>query len=219
MQESSLHLALKDWYLRQGGVAEARVAGFEIDVLQDGLLIEIQTRHFHAIRPKLERLLPEHRIRLVHPIAREKWIVRLPVSSEEPLSRRRSPRHGRLEHIFLELVRIPTLALHPNLTVEVLITSEEEIRRLDGKGSWRRQGVSIADRRLLTVLESRLFNSPGDYRTLLPASLPELFTNRDLAVAAALALPLASRMTYCLRAMGILALEGKRGRASLYRLI
>ena len=219
MQKSSLHLALKDWYLLHGGVAEAPVDGYEIDVLQDDLLIEIQTRQFHAIRPKLTRLLANHRVRLAHPIAREKWIVHLPAVGDTPTARANRPRHGRLEHLFVELVRIPHLALHPNLTIEVLFTREEEIRRSDGKGSWRRQGQSIADRRLLEVLESRLLCGRDDFQRLLPDGLPQPFTNRDLAAALGIPLPLAGRMTYCLSAMSILAPDGKRGRFSLYRLI
>jgi hypothetical protein len=112
--------------------------------------------------------LDRHPVRLVHPIAREKWIIRISANDEELLSRRKSPRHGRLEHLFRELVRIPRLAKHPNFSLEVLIIREEEVRRDDGKGSWRRNGQSIADRRLLSILDRHIFISNKDYLDLLP---------------------------------------------------
>jgi hypothetical protein len=76
MQETKLHSALKDYYSIPGAAQEVLVDGFWIDVVQDDLLIEIQTRNFAAIRNKLIALVEKHPVRLVHPIAQEKWIVR-----------------------------------------------------------------------------------------------------------------------------------------------
>jgi hypothetical protein len=216
MQETSLHIALKSRYAQEGGRQEALVEGYKIDVLQGDLLIEIQTRHFDAIRPKLLHLLDRHPVRLVYPIAQEKWIIRLPAQGDQPGSQRKSPRRGRWEHVFIELVRIPALIEHPNFSLELLLTREEELRRDDGLGSWRRGRVSIIDRRLLAVLDSRLLVSPQDFLAFLPQNLEGPFTNAELARRLALPVSLARRMTYCLRAMGLIQDAGKRGRAGLY---
>jgi hypothetical protein len=216
MQETSLHLALKSRYAQDGGQQEALVEGYKIDVVRGELLIEIQTRHFHAIRPKLIRLLENHPVRLVYPIAQEKWIIRLPAQGDQPVARRKSPRRGRWEHLFTELIRIPTLIRHPNFSLELLLTREEELRRDDGLGSWRRGRVSILDRRLLTVLDSRLLITEQDILAFLPADLEQPFTNAALARKLALPGSLASRMTYCMRALDLIQTAGKRGRAGLY---
>ena len=55
--------------------------------------------------------------------------------------------------VFEELVRIPSLFLEDNLSLEVLMIEDEEIRCLDGKGSWRRRGISIKDRKLIKIFE------------------------------------------------------------------
>lgn len=218
MQETSLHSALKDHYAIPGAFKESLVDGFYIDVVQGDLLIEIQTRNFSAIRAKLNLLVERHPVRLVHPIAQEKWIVRLPAEGNAPFTRRKSPRRGRLEHIFIELVRIPELLKHPNFSLEVLLIREEEIRRNDGRGSWRRNGVSIADRRLLEVIDQRLFTSPTDLRTLLPPELEQPFTTRQLAEKLSIPRNLATRMSYCLRSMGIFRVTGKQNHFYLYTL-
>jgi hypothetical protein len=216
MQESALHASLKDYYTAPGASQEVMVDGYCIDVVHGDLLIEIQTRNFAAIRDKIISLVERHPVRLVHPVAQEKWIVRLPVEGEIPLSRRKSPRRGRPEHIFIELVRIPDLLKHPNFSLEVLMVREEEIRRVDGKGSWRRNGVSIANRRLLEVLDCYKFNAPSDLYTLLPSDLILPFTNRQLAEKLAISRNLASRMSYCLRSLGLLKIAGKQNRSYLY---
>ena len=111
-------------------------------------------------------------------------------------------------------MRIPDLAAHPNLTLETLLIHEEQIWRDDGQGSWRRGRWSLIDRRLLGVVESRVFADPAGYLALLPP-LPEPFSNADLAAARGWNSNLAGKATYALRAMGLLAAE-KRGRVNLF---
>ena len=81
---------------------EEWVDGYLIDIVRGDQLIEIQTGNFSAIKAKLEDLVRNHPVRLVHPIAQTKWIVRLDARGER-ISKRRSPRKGRLEDVFLEL--------------------------------------------------------------------------------------------------------------------
>lgn len=216
LQEKSLHAALKAFYTRPGDVVEARVNGYFIDIQRETTLVEIQTRGFSAIRRKLEALLPTHAILLVHPIAHERWIVRISEDGEL-ISRRKSPRKGTIDLLFRELVSCPALIAHPNLCLEIVFTREEEIWRDDGRGSWRRKRWSIADRRLLEVVEQRTFQTPDDFGALLPDGLPIPFTTSDLAAARHCTLAQAQKMAFCLRQMGILAIVGKRGKALLYQ--
>ena len=131
------------------------------------------------------------------------------------ISRRKSPKRATTGDIFSELVRIPDLAVHANLTLEVLLVQEEQVWRDDGLGSWRRGRWSLVDRRLLGVAQSVVLSASADYLALLPP-LPEPFTNADLARARGWNAHLAGKATYALRAMGSLALAGKRGRSNLF---
>ncbi len=216
MGEKSLHAALKRWYTQPGDLVEAPVDGFIIDIVRGELLIEIQTRHFGAMKRKLETLTRTHPVRLVYPIAREKWIVRLDADGETQLSRRKSPKHGRLEHLFDELVALPDLLARPNLEIEVLFVQAEQVLCNDGQGSWRRKRWSIRDHRLLAVVDWVRLTSPDDLAPLIADTLPRPFTNRELAGALKLSHRLASKMTFCLRKMGVISLVGKKGRALLY---
>ncbi len=217
LAEKSLHAALKEWVAQPGDQFEVKVDNFIIDIVRADLLIEIQTRNFSAMKRKLSTLLDSHPIHLLHPIPREKWIVRQTVSGD-PISRRKSPKRGRVEDIFNELVYIPHLLPHPNLTLEVLLTQEEQILRNDGKGSWRRKRWSIYDHRLLDVVDRAIFKSMADFRDLLPSTLPQPFTNADLAGALSCPVRLAQKTTYTLRESGAIMLVGKRKRALLYEI-
>lgn len=216
MQETTLHADLKEIYCLESGRPEIWVDGYLIDVVKNGLLIEIQTRKFGALKKKLDDLLDNHPIRLVHPIAKEKLIVLYNIDGNL-IWRRRSPKRGRLEDLFHELVYIAKWVNHPNFSLEVLLTNEEELRVQDGRGSWRRKGVSIQDRRLMEIFERHLFCYPADYRRLLPPTLISPFTNRQLANLLSIPHRLASKMTYTLLQIGILEIDGKEGRAYCFR--
>lgn len=216
LAEKSLHAGIKKWYGTSHGRFEVPVDGYIIDIVHGDTLIEIQTHHFAAMKRKLINLLPNHLVRLLHPIAQEKWIVRQ-TADNHPLSRRKSPKRGQVIDAFAELLRIPHLLLHPNLTVEILLTQEEEIWRDDHQGSWRRKRWSIADRRLLAVVEQVVLAETADYLALLPTNLPSPFTNRDLAANLLCSPTQSLKMTYTLRKMGLLYVVGKQGNTLLHQ--
>ena len=120
LSERSLHAALKDWYAQPGDLLEVEVDGFVIDIVRGDLLIQIQTGNFTALKRKLTNLTERRSVRLVHPVMQAKWIVRLEADGRQ-VSRHRSPKRGRVEHLFTELVRIPTLIARPTCSLEVLL--------------------------------------------------------------------------------------------------
>lgn len=189
---------------------------FVIDIVRGEQLIEIQTRNFGALKHKFSRLLETHAVHLVYPIAREKWIVQISPEDESVLSRRKSPKTGKLSEVFRELLRIPEMINHPDFTLEVLLVQEEEIRCADGQGSWRRKHVSIRDRRLLEVLERVEFNQKFDFLRFLPEDLTEPFTNKILSQKLKMSIYQVRRMSYCMRKMGIICETGKKGNELLF---
>lgn len=216
LHESSLHADLKLWYKESEDKLEEPVENFIIDIVRGDLLIEIQTRNFSIIKNKLKKLLDNHRILLIHPIVKDKWIVNIETYSNKANSRRLSPTHNSYVDIFEELIRIPELISNPNFSIELPLIQIEEYRKNDGKGSRRRNGWSIYDRKLVKVLEKKVFYTPMDFLLLKPTSLKAPFTNQDLAHSLKKPLRFAQKMSYCLRKMGILRIIGKQGKFFLY---
>lgn len=217
--ERSLHASLKEYYGQSGGIVEGSVDGFIIDVVQKDRLVEIQTKNFSSIKKKLGQLLQEHKVHLVHPIPAERHLVMIAPKTGEILSSRKSPKKGKIYDLFSELIRIPHLITSPNLTIEALLVVEREIRCKDGKGSWRRRGVSIVDRCLIEIIERHEFSSPSDYLALLPKELESPFTNKELAKMVKIPINTARKVNYTLKKAGIITEVGKNGNEILHEVV
>jgi hypothetical protein len=179
------------------------------------LLIEIQTSNFSSIKSKLTNLVRAHRVRLVYPIVQEKWIVRSSARNGKEAIRRKSPKKGRMEDLFRELVSIPQLLSNPNFSLEVLMIRGEEVRRYNNAKRKVRKRWLIEGRRLLEVLDQRSFQQSTDWLRFLPDGLAS-FTTSDLASRMNTRRDLAQKMAYCLREARMIDLIGKRGRSNLY---
>ncbi|MHB8690316.1 MAG: hypothetical protein ACYDHH_03630 [Solirubrobacteraceae bacterium] len=217
MREGPLHASLKELLAQPGDRLEVVFDRFVIDLVRaDGELVEVQTGSFGALGRKLDALLDSHRIRIVHPIAAERRIVRVDENGEV-LSTRRSPRRAGVLEIFDELVAFPSLLTHPNLTLEILLTREDHVRAPEPV-RMRRRTRDPGQRRLIDVIDRIELNEPADFTRLLTPQPPaQPFTTRELATALKCRLVLAQRIVYCLRANGLLEAAGKRGKAPLHR--
>jgi len=215
LNQTDLHEELKRVYCGHEGRTEVEVDGFVVDVLLPEEIVEIQTRSIGKLKRKLTALSLGHHVRLVHPIAESKYITRIDADGNM-LSRRRSPKRGRVEDAFREISSIAEILPNPNITVEIVLVEVTEIRRDDGQGSWRRKGVSIVGRKLDRIVNRHQFLVATDYRRLLPDTLPELFTNRDLSEITGLRYAVIQPITSTLRKMGIISITDKRGRELLY---
>ena len=204
--------------MEPGDALEAQVDGYVVDILRRDLIIEIQTANFSAIAAKMRALVSKHRVRLVHPLPRDLWIVKLPQKKGGEASRRKSPRHKDAFDIFKELVSFPELITHENFQVDAVLTEEEELRAFDARRRWRRRGWRTVERRLLEVRDTVSLRSAADFMALIPAGLPEEFLTSDLAESVGRPRYLAQKVAYCLRSCGLIEQVGRRGNAIVYSL-
>jgi hypothetical protein len=217
LSEGALHAALKARLAEPGDRLEVPVDRFVIDLLRaDGELVEVQTGGFGPLAAKLDALLDRHRMRIVYPVAAERRIIRIDEHGQV-LTTRRSPKRATAAAVFDRLVAFPSLLLHPNLTIEVLLLREDHVRG-PGPTTTRRRTRDPGERRLVDVLDRITLRTAEDVVNALPALPREPFSTRELAVVLGCGTLLAQRTVYCLRAIGIVEAAGKRGRAPLYAL-
>ncbi len=195
---------------------EEVVDGYVVDILRDELIIEIQTANFAQIRKKMRELVKGHRVRLVLPIAQDKWIVKLPKTKRGKTERRKSPKHGSFEDVFSELVSFPDLITHENFELEVALTQEEELRRMDKRRRWRRGGWVTVERRLLAVTGQLTIRNGSDLLDLLPPELPDEFRTSDIAALSGRPRAIAQQAAYCLKKCGLIKQIDKEGNAIVY---
>jgi hypothetical protein len=211
LNEGSLHAALKRHYARPGDVFEVPRHGFVIDIVRNEdmpseELIEIQTGSFGALGNKLDRLLSDHRMLLVHPIAISTILDRADRST------RRSPKRGSIYQLLDELVSLPTMLDHPNLELDVVLHSEIKKQVHDPNLRRRRGGYRTVDRHLEEIVEVRRFRSIDDVAALAPHDLPSEFTTADIAERSDMSREAARKLCYCLTAAGVYEIV-KRTRA------
>ncbi len=202
-----------------GDSFEVKVAGKVADILRpSGEIVEIQTKAFTRLKAKLEAFCPAHSVRIVYPLIEEKTIINLDPEDGSILSRRKSQKRGRIEDVFEEFVHFPDLLAYPGLRLDIYGVKVDEIRIRDGRGSWRRQGVSIHDRRLLDRRILVSLERPRDILRLIPAPLPPEFTSADVARIMDRTRRFGTMVCYVLARAGLSESIGKKGRALNYRL-
>ena len=215
LREGPLHAAVKALLAEPGDRFEVPVGRFVIDLLRaDGELVEVQTGGFGPLGGKLDALLDEHRMRIVHPVAAERRIVRVDEHGQV-LGARRSPARATAVAVFDKLVAFPSLLTHPNLTIEVLLLREDHIRRPQPTTT-RRRTSDPGERRLVDVVDRVTLRTADDVLAALPALPREPFSTRELAAVLRCGTVLAQRTLYCLRTIGLVEPAGKRGRAPLH---
>ena len=140
-----------------------------------------------------------------------------------PIRRRKSPKHDSVFAVFDGLTSIPTLLDHPNLTIDVVMTVEEDVRVKDSgtgnRGRRRRYGRDWTriDRRLVEVARTHRLTGMADLFALVDADLQEPFTTLDLARAMRSPRRLGQQAAFCFREAGVSEICGKAGNALLYR--
>jgi hypothetical protein len=217
-KESSLHRALKFRYSGERGETETLAEGFVCDArAEDGEFIEVQTGSFGPLREKVKTLSRTAKVRIVHPVAVQKHIE-LYDTDGNLVRRRKSPGKKGAWHLFKALLYAPELPLLPNVIIEIVLVDVLEHRIDDGKGSWRRKGVSITDKSLAGWHESIVLSKPKDYCRFVPFTKKESFTVKDLAGKAGINTELARKCLYVLSKMGLVERLGKKGNAFIYKI-
>jgi hypothetical protein len=219
MKESSLHRKLKFSYAGRGGQTEVAAGEYIADGRRkDGEYIEIQTGSFAPLAGKVKELAAAGSVRIIHPIGVSKVI-----EVYEPgnpygamLYRRKSPLKGTQWNIFDALLHAPLLPLTPGLKIEIVFVDILEKRIKDGKGSWRRKGVSLHDKELATLHESILLEKPADYLRFVPFKKKEEFTSASFAKSTGISTDTARKVLYVLTKMKVVKRMGKTGNSWVY---
>ena len=218
--ETSLHRELKALYAPDETSQEVSLDGFRIDAVADDELVEIQHSSLSAIRRKVQQLTESHRVKVVKPIIVTKTLVKREAKDAPVISRRQSPKRGKLLDLFDELVHFTGAFPHERLVLEVPLVDVEEWR-YPGHGRRRRRrgrDHQVEDVKLIAVREVHCFRTAADLTALVPRGLPRPFHTGHLAERLGVQRWIAQRIAYCFRKMGAARTVGKDANALLYEL-
>lgn len=215
--ETTLHRQLKSLYAEDSESCEVRLGNFRIDAVQRNRLVEIQHGSLSAIRDKVRCLLDQnHNVLVVKPLAARKLLVKRRRRGGHIESQRYSPSRASVYDLFLDLVHFVRVFPHPGLSLEVLMTEQEEHRLPPLARRPRRKGYRIEDRVLQTICSRLHLQNAQDLQDMLPPQLAQPFSTADIAIAVDIPVWLAQKMAYCLRETGAIHQTAKRGNARLY---
>ncbi len=216
--ERLVHSTLKYYLEPDDSCHEVRVGSYVADIFrkETGQIIEIQTKGFDRLRDKLEYFVKDYHVTVVHPIVREKYLCWVDPETGEVVSRRRSPRKGRVTDILPEIYRLPKLQNHPNLNFAALLMDVEEYRLLDGWTRDKKRGSHRMERFPIAIETMVELHTSSDFAALLP-ELPDEFTRKELATATRLSTAATAYAVRVWERAGSILQTGKIGRQFTYK--
>lgn len=177
LAEKTVHAALKWWLDDNPAHHEVLLPeGSIADIFDGERVTEIQTAGFSAFRPKLQRLLAQYPVTVVHPVVRQKWLTWLSPETGEVTPPRRSPRVGSFVDACRELVYLLPCLGHENLTIQLVLLDVEERRLQDSWGRDGKRGSHRVGREPLCLCDTLTLSDKASYAALLPPDLPAPFT-------------------------------------------
>ena len=201
--ESDLHKSLKEHFCPKNGKKEQPLLGSICDILCDGgQVIEIQTSNLSALRVKLEKFLPSHKVLIIYPIAVDAYI-QIINQDGSTRHRRKSPKHGSFFQIFRELSGLYHLIDNKNLSFKLVYINCEVIKADTGP---KKRIHSTEDHKNMKAICKKVLDL-----------LPEEFTNQDIKNIGAKSY--ASYTSWFLNKVEMTSSESKRGRFKLYKKI
>lgn len=215
--ERTLHLILKSFLEPDIEHHEIKLGCYVADICRGDEIIEIQTRGFAALAPKLSAYRPDYKVTIVYPIADVKYISWIDPETGEVSERHKSPKRGKPWDVLYELYALRSLLPFEGVRLMLVFMTMDEFKLLTGKSRNKKSfGASRFERVPTELCDILEFNEPSDYAALVPPTLADEFTAAEFAKAAKMTARTAWRALQVLLALGVIERTGIRGKAFVY---
>lgn len=216
LSEKVLHKILKLYIEPNEENHEVKYLGSVADIKNESGIVEIQTRNYDKLVPKLLKFLDGDAVTVVCPLAAEKTQRWLNSETGEITAPRKSPKKENVFDAMKLLYGIRSVIPHPRLTVRVMYLSVEDFRYLNGWDKTGKRGSTRMERIPNRILSEQTLATAADFAAALPASLPPEFTVPDLARAIKRTPRFTFYVAKLLLSVGAITECGTRGRARTY---
>ncbi len=216
LNESSMHASLKAYIEPDESKYETAYNGYIVDILRDDGVVEIQTGSFGSMKKKLAALLECGYVTIVYPVAQLKRIYWQDMDTGELTGGRISPKRAQPCEIFKELRWLPGLIWHKNLRIRIITVETAVYNRMDGYGKDKKKHSSRIDKQLVRILDDITISSADELIRLLPDTLPERFSVKELSKHGKLSSSAAQSGAKLLYDLGLLE-RTMCGRSYIYR--
>lgn len=235
-QETKVHQQLKKLYLKsiiqgeQEVITEIDNRKFRIDVFDtlNNRAFEIQRNNFgKGFYDKIEKLITQMRVVIVHPIVIKQKITRKKDGSVIGTSYINKSNRADFYSLFEKLVFFKTIFVPEKMGFDLLLIREHVRKEFAGLTKSNRPRYRMTQRELISIEKTLKIRKKSDFSTLfLPKELlnNEPFTNQDIVKRLEIQggekrkYRIAGWMTYSLCNLGLLSQVGKKGRAHLFEI-
>ena len=217
--ERMLHCVLKYYFEPDESLQEMKIGRHVADIYRplDNRILEIQTRDFGRLRAKLDAFLPEYKVTVIYPIAREKHIFWVDPETGEATGGKKSPKKGTAADILQEIYQLPQHQMLPGLSFLPVFMDLNEYRLTDGwKSRDGKRGSHRLERIPYQIEEGFLLEMTEDYLALLGERLSAPFTVKEFGKELHLRGMAVSRAVKAMERAGAIEHTGSRGRAFIY---
>lgn len=207
LSERTLHAVLKRFYEPETSHREQKIGPYVADIFTGEAVIEIQTHNLYALQNKLAAYKKAgYPVTVVYPVAAVKRARRICPDKSE--TERLVSRKGDFRQAFRELYGARMLLQEENVRFELLYLDICEVRR----------GREKIDRVPQELLGKLILQTRADYASLLPDTLPPVFTAAQLCAALKVPQRQKSFAPLVFVSSGVITPCGKLGKAILYQI-
>lgn len=175
-KEKTLHWIIKNYYESDETKQEVSIGNYVADICNDNNIIEIQTRAFNKLVHKLDYFLLTYKVKIIYPIAYEKWISWIDPITGEITSKRRSPKKGNIYDSFYELYKIKRFLNNKNCKIVLLFLNIDEYRNLNGWNETKKRGSSRENQVPFEIVDEIEIDN---FDMFIPKELNYEFTSND----------------------------------------
>lgn len=218
LNEKSIHSTLKKYYEEDESKHEININGYIADILNNGVITEIQTRDFSRLKSKLKAYIPEYKVRIVYPVNIVKYINWVDTVTQEVLERRKSPSRVSKQDIFKELYKIREFLREDKITFTVVLLQTEEYKYLDGYGKNNKSHATKIDKIPTSIIDEINFSIVGGYEQFIPNTLKDKFNSKDFSKEAHCNIEIARITLLILTELGVVKRVGKENRSYTYEI-
>jgi len=217
LSEKCLHKILKIYFEPRIEMHEVSYLSSVADIKNERGIIEIQTRGYEKLFPRLEKFLAADSVTVVCPLAFVKHMRWLDCDTGEMSVRRKSPKSEGVYDALRMLFGIRQCIPHPNLEIRLLFLDVDDFRSLNGCGRNKKRRSTRIERIPNEIYFDVCLKDISDYITLVPDELGDTFTVSDFARV----INRSTRFTYyvvkTLESIGAVFESGRIGRAIAYK--
>lgn len=220
LSEKTVHAVTKNYYEPNDDYQEIAIEGKCADIYtSDGKIIEIQTRAFSRLKPKLDVFLPNYDVTVILPIPDHKQIIWVDPDTGELCKPSPNRKYGSPYMAFREIYSIRDYLNNPNLHIRLLMMDIIEYKLLSGRSRDRKHfGAERFDRIPTNLTNEIVLNRPEDYMQFVPEGLPNEFTSKEFGKCAGIPDRINGMVVGILWRMNVLEKTGeKQGNAIIYR--